>query len=68
MCFTLWTPCLDSDDELPKKQRKKRKKASEEKNEQIEDIVKGLRQKHDDHYIPIQYRLWAKMVEIETHR
>ena len=60
----------DSDVELPKKRQKKREKMSalEEMNERIEDIVKSLHQKHNDHYTPIQYRLWAEMVEIGTHR
>lgn len=60
----------DSEEELPKKRHKRRKKMSalEEKNERIEDIIRTLSKKHDDHYTPIQYRLWAEMVEIGTHR
>ena len=27
-----------------------------------------LREKHGDHYTTIQYRLWAEMVDIGTHR
>lgn len=60
----------DSDDETPSKRHKKRRKASvlEEKNERIEDIVQSLRKKHDGRYTSIQYRLWAEMIDIGTHR
>lgn len=60
----------DSDDEIHKKRRKKRKKVSalEEKNERIEEMVGNLRKKHDSRYTSIQYRLWAEMIDIGTHR
>ena len=31
--------------------------ALEENNEQIEEIVRNLRKKHDNHYTSMQYRL-----------
>ena len=60
----------DSDDDFPKNRHKKRKRMSamEEKNERIEDVVKSLRKKHEDCYTSIQYRLWAEMMDIGTHR
>lgn len=64
----------DSDDGGPPKkkgrlQRKKRKlSAFEEKASRVEDIVGTLRARHGDRYTTIQYRLWAEMVDIGTHR
>ena len=69
-CESIEDKGYDSDEEPPKKRRKKQKKLSalEEKNERIEDIIRDLRKKHSDLYTAIQYRLWAEMVDIGTHR
>lgn len=62
----------DSDDESATKKKRRRKKrklsALDEKNNRVEDIVGTLREKHGAHYTTIQYRLWAEMVDIGTHR
>lgn len=62
----------ESDDEgwSKKKIRTKKRKLSalDEKNNRIEDVVSTLQEKHGDRYTTIQYRLWAEMVDIGTHR
>ena len=64
----------DSDDASPpsakKPRRKKRKKVSalDEKNNRVEEIVTNLREKHGSLYTSIQYRLWAEMVDVGTHK
>ncbi len=57
------------DDSYSKKPRKKKKvSALEEKNERVEEIVANLRQKHGTQFTSIQYRLWAEMVDVGTHK
>ena len=74
--ITLWcdgVSCLssDSDDEFDKpSRRKKRKRASalDEKNSKVEEIVYELRERHKECFTTIQYRLWAEMVQVGTHK
>lgn len=40
----------------------------DEKNNRIEEIVLSLREKHGDKYNTIQYRLWAEMIDVGTHK
>ena len=59
------------DDEWPPKKKRRRKRklsALDEKNNRVEDIVSTLRGKHSDQYTTIQYRLWAEMIDVGTHR
>lgn len=72
---TLWcdgVSCLssDSDDEFDKPRKKKRKRASalEERNNKVEEIVYELREQHKERFTTIQYRLWAEMFQIGTHK
>ena len=63
----------ESDEELfqdTSKQTKKKRKLSalEEKNERVEKIVTSLREKHANRFTTIQFRLWAEMVDVGTHR
>lgn len=51
-----------------KKANKKRLSALEEKSNWVEQIVHTLREKHGNQFNTIQYRLWAEMVDIVTHR
>ena len=59
----------DSDDEA-KKPRTKKKKSSAlvEKNNRIESVLRDLEEKHGSQYTKVQYRIWAEMVDIGTHR
>ena len=45
--------------------KKKKMSALEEKNERIEDFIRKLHDKHKD---KIQYRLWAEMLDVGTHK
>ena len=62
----------DSDDSSTKKPKKKkrRKRVSvlEAKNNRVEEVVTNLRQKHGTRYTTVQYRLWAEMVDVGTHK
>ena len=52
----------------PKPKKKGRVSALDEKNERVEKIVTELRAKHGNQYTSIQYRLWAEMVDVGTHK
>ena len=62
----------DSDDpditRKSKGNKKQKMSALEAKNERIEGIVASLREKHATAYTTIQYRLWAEMVDVGTHK
>ena len=62
----------ESEKELPPKNRRKgaKKKLSslEEKSNRVEGLIHTLKEKHGDEYTTIQYRLWAEMIDIGTHR
>ena len=62
----------DSEDEpvskRAKKKKRKRTSALEEKNERVEEIFTNLREKHSTQFTTIQYRLWAEMVDVGTHK
>ena len=62
----------DSDDEdqlrFAKKKKRKRPSALEEKNARIEDFIQQLKDKHKDSFTNIQYRLWAEMLDVGTHK
>ena len=61
--------CSDDEGPLKKKRRRKRKlSALGETNNRVEDVVSTLRGKHSDQYTTIQYRLWAEMIDVGTHR
>ena len=53
-----------------KKRGSKRRKVSllEEKNNRVEKLVSTLREKHETKFSTIQYRLWAEMIDVGTHR
>ena len=52
----------------PKRKKRGRVSALNEKNERVEKIVTELRAKHGNQYTSIQYRLWAEMVDVGTHK
>ena len=61
----------ESDDSFakkPKKKKKKRVSKLDEKNNRVEEVVTNLREKHGTQYTTIQYRLWAEMVDVGTHK
>ena len=62
----------ESEDELPPKKRqkgtKKKLSALEEKSNRVERQIYTLKKRHGDEYNSIQYRLWAEMLDIGTHR
>ena len=59
----------DSDEDVVPKQRKKQKRcALDEKNRRVKKLASSLREKHGDTFTKIQYRLWAEMVDVGTHK
>lgn len=40
----------------------------EEKNERVNNIVTQLREKHENVYNGVQYRLWAEMIDVGTYK
>ena len=63
----------DSDDDSYAAERKKKKKkkgtsALKEKNARIETHIEELKKKHQDKFTSIQYRLWAEMLDVGTHK
>ena len=38
------------------------------KNSRIEEYIEQLKDKHQDRYTRIQYRLWAEMLNVGTHK
>ena len=61
----------ESDEETSKKRKRSKKRklsALDEKKKKELKTFCTLREKHGDHYTTIQYRLWAEMVDIGTHR
>ena len=75
-CHGLQSPNSEEDDtddgspvRKPKsKKRKKRHTAIDERNERIEDFVCQLRDRHGSKYNQLQYRLWAEMLDVKTHK
>lgn len=64
------TETESDEDSRPRKPKKKKRKTSalEEKNDRVEEIFAKLRKKHDTKYTTLQYRLWAEMVDVGTHK
>ena len=60
----------DAEDSSKSTRRKKKKKLSalEEKNARIEEFIVQLKDKHKDSFNRIQYRLWAEMLDVGTHK
>ena len=61
------------DPSTKKPKQKKRKKATtysylELKNDRVDERVEQLRRKHGNNYLGTQYRLWAEMLDIGTHK
>jgi len=50
------------------KKRRKRVSVLDAKNNRVEEVVTNLRQKHGTRYTTVQYRLWAEMVDVGTHK
>ena len=57
-----------SDSERPKCKRSRKASAVEEKREGVEGIKAELREEHGSLYMPIQYTLWAEMIDAGTHK
>ncbi len=60
----------DSEKSREKPKRKKPRKASavDDKRERVEGIKAELREKQGSSYTPIQYTLWAEMIDVGTHK
>ena len=58
----------DSDIEIKHQSKKRKVSALQEKNKWIDKTVVLLREKHSSRYTTIQYRLWAEMLDVGTHR
>ena len=60
----------DSDPEnlSPLPQKKKKTSAIEEKNQRVQELIRSIQDKHGDKFTKIQYRLWAEMIDIGTHK
>ena len=58
----------ESDDDYGSDVSKKKTSALQEKNSRIEEYIEQLKDKHQDKYSRIQYRLWAEMVDVGTHK
>ncbi len=63
-----------SDEDVPagdvsksKRSKKTKSFASEEKQERVETLKTKLRGKHGTAHTPIQYTLWAEMIDVGTH-
>ena len=66
-----WDSSYESDaEDSSKSTRRKKKKLSalEEKNARIEEFIVQLKDKHKDSFNRIQYRLWAEMLDVGTHK
>ena len=62
--------CSDSDPEnlSPLPQKKKKTSAIEEKKQRVQELIRLTQDKHGDKFTKIQYRLWAEMIDIGTHK
>ena len=60
----------DGEDDLPASSKKPRQKKGKRASalDKVDEIVTNLRQKHGSQYTTIQYRLWAEMVDVCTHK
>jgi len=58
----------DSEEDLPKQRKRQKRCALDEKNRRVEKLASSLREKHGDTFTKIQYRLWAEMVDVGTHK
>ena len=60
----------ESDTEVKSVHKRKRSKltAFEEKNKQVDKLVASLCEKHNERFTCIQYRLWAEMLDVGSHR
>lgn len=47
------------DDESPTRKPKRKKR---------DELVHQVREKHEDHYNGVQYRLWAEMLDVNTYK
>lgn len=56
-----------SDSERPKRKKPRKGSAVEDKRERVEGIKAELCEKHGSSYTPLQYSLWAEMVDVGTH-
>jgi len=60
----------DSDEDVlpPNRKKHKRLSALDEKNRRVQKLASSLREKHIDKFTKIQYRLWAEMLDVGTHK
>ena len=60
----------DEDKSVGRKPKRKKKKVSalEEKNERVEGFMAELREKHGIRFTSIQYRIWAEMLDVKSHK
>lgn len=60
----------DSDPEnlSPLPPKKKKMSAIEEKNQRVQELIRSIQDKHGEKFTKIQYRLWAEMIDVGTHK
>ena len=58
----------DSNVEIKHQSKKYKVSALQEKNKQIDKTLVLLREKYSGRFTTIQYRLWAEMLDLGTHR
>ena len=58
----------DSENLYPLSQKKKKTSAIEEKNQRVQELIRSIQDKHGDKFTKIQYRLWAEMIDVGTHK
>ena len=58
----------DPDSLSPPPTKKKKVSAVDEKNKRVQDLMQSIQDKHGDNFTKIQYRLWAEMVDVGTHK
>ena len=59
---------MSDEDALPRRKKHERLSALDEKNRRVEKFSSSLQEKHGDKFTKIQYRLWAEMVDVGTHK
>ena len=58
----------DSENLYPLPQKKKKTSAIEEKNQRVQELIRSIQDKHGEKFTKIQYRLWAEMIDVGTHK
>lgn len=58
--------CDELEEESEKRKSKKRKKDTT-REEQVEELIEGLKVKHGTAYTPMQFRIWAEMIAGGVH-